>query len=209
MQSGWLRASERKLDRKKSTLLEPVLSLRKRDAAPLPEGPLRQGHDPALLRGPRLPQGLADPGDDRRAGRRPAGLGVRRGRAHQARPTVAVAHSPKMPSRLLLPVVPGVEAPTGAAALPGPARRAVPRLRAVHEPRALAALSLAIRHRRRLTAHRHPERGLLTRRAAPPASGRPAPPRRPSGRGCGRRRPGSRGCPARSRQAATAPGPAL
>ena len=38
MQSGWLRASVRKLDARRSTLLEPVLSLRKRDAAPLPKG---------------------------------------------------------------------------------------------------------------------------------------------------------------------------
>ena len=38
VQSGWLRASERKLDQKKSTQLEPVPSFRKSDAAPLPEG---------------------------------------------------------------------------------------------------------------------------------------------------------------------------
>ena len=36
MQGGWLRANARKLDRRKSTPLEPVLSLRKRDVAPLP-----------------------------------------------------------------------------------------------------------------------------------------------------------------------------
>ena len=38
VQSGWLRASERKLDRAGSTLLEAVLSLRRADAAPLPRG---------------------------------------------------------------------------------------------------------------------------------------------------------------------------
>jgi predicted acyl esterase len=38
VQSGWLRASVRKLDAHKSSLLEPVLSLRRRDSAPLPRG---------------------------------------------------------------------------------------------------------------------------------------------------------------------------
>src|SRR4051812_15146637 len=38
VQGGWLRANERKLDAKKSTPLEPVLSLRARDARPLPRG---------------------------------------------------------------------------------------------------------------------------------------------------------------------------
>ena len=38
VQSGWLRTAARKLDREKSTQLEPVLSLRKRDLAPLPRG---------------------------------------------------------------------------------------------------------------------------------------------------------------------------
>ncbi|MCA1835772.1 MAG: hypothetical protein LC721_05375, partial [Actinobacteria bacterium] len=36
VQGGWVRGNERKLDRRKSTLLEPVLSLRKRDVKPLP-----------------------------------------------------------------------------------------------------------------------------------------------------------------------------
>ena len=36
MQSGWVRANERKLDARKSTPLEPVLSLRKRRRAPMP-----------------------------------------------------------------------------------------------------------------------------------------------------------------------------
>ncbi|HUJ34189.1 MAG TPA: hypothetical protein VLW51_03195 [Solirubrobacteraceae bacterium] len=38
MQSGWIDASERKLDAAHSTLLEPVLSERKADAGPLPKG---------------------------------------------------------------------------------------------------------------------------------------------------------------------------
>ena len=51
--------------RRKSTPLEPVLSLRRRDAAPLPKGQLRQGHHPALLPGPRVPGRLAHPRHDR------------------------------------------------------------------------------------------------------------------------------------------------
>src|SRR5204862_4448814 len=38
VQNGWLRTSGRKLDPRKSTLLAPVLSLRRSDAAPLPKG---------------------------------------------------------------------------------------------------------------------------------------------------------------------------
>jgi predicted acyl esterase len=38
VQSGYLRASLRKLDPRKSTLLEPVPSLRREDAAKLPKG---------------------------------------------------------------------------------------------------------------------------------------------------------------------------
>ena len=41
---------------------------------------------------------------------------------------VFIAHSAKFPSRLVLPVVPGVSVPDRPAAVPGPARRAVPRL---------------------------------------------------------------------------------
>ena len=38
VQDGWLRASERKLDPAKSTLLAPVPTVRRADAAPLPKG---------------------------------------------------------------------------------------------------------------------------------------------------------------------------
>src|SRR5207302_3726370 len=36
VQNGWVRGDERKLDARKSTLLEPVLSLRAQDVSPLP-----------------------------------------------------------------------------------------------------------------------------------------------------------------------------
>ena len=72
---------------------------------PLPKGRLVQGHGAALLPGPRLPGGLADPGDVSRAGRRPADLGVRRDRAER-HPLGRGRPLRERPSRLVLPVVP-------------------------------------------------------------------------------------------------------
>ena len=92
VQGGWLRANKRKLDARKSTLLEPVLSLRAARRLAAAARPLRQGHDPALLPGPRLPRRLADPRDDHRPERRPADLGVRRDEP-KGTATVAIAHS--------------------------------------------------------------------------------------------------------------------
>ena len=85
--AGCARAA-RKLDARKSTLLEPVPSLRRADAAPLPRGPLGEGDGPALLPGPRLPGRVAAPRHARRAARRPARVGVRRARSRAAAPRV-------------------------------------------------------------------------------------------------------------------------
>jgi hypothetical protein len=113
VQSGWLRASLRKLDRRKSTRLAPILSLRRRDAAPLPKGrfapvtvPLYyQGH--VYRAGSRLRVTISAPGGDQPtwafAETRPAGTA-----------TIRVA-SP----RLVLPVVNGVGVPTGLPPCPG------------------------------------------------------------------------------------------
>jgi predicted acyl esterase len=118
VQDGWLRASDRKLDARKSTLLAPVPSLRRRDAAPLPKGrwaevtvPLfYQGH--AYRSGSRIRITIAAPGGDQPVwafgNTRPAGSA-----------TVLVAHSAQMPSRLVLPVVPGVQVPTPLPPCPG------------------------------------------------------------------------------------------
>ena len=64
VQGGWVRANERKLDREKSTPLEPVLSLRESDVEADASRALRRGDDPALLPGAPLPGRLPDPGDD-------------------------------------------------------------------------------------------------------------------------------------------------
>jgi predicted acyl esterase len=118
VQNGWLRSDARKLDPRKSTLLAPVPSLRRADAAPLPKGrwaevvvPLYyQGH--VYRAGSRIRIMVSAPGGDQPiwafADTRP------RGRA-----SVSVAHSRAMPSRLVLPVVPGVNAPTALPPCPG------------------------------------------------------------------------------------------
>ena len=118
VQSGWLRASERKLNRAASTLLEPVLSLRHADAAPLPRGRFTQvvvplyyeGH--VYRAGSRIRITISAPGGDQPewAFAQPTPSG---------RATVQVAHAGAMPSRLVLPVVPGIAVPTGLPPCPG------------------------------------------------------------------------------------------
>jgi uncharacterized protein len=129
VQSGWLDASERKLDAAQSTLLEPVLSERKADAAPLPKGrftevviPLYyEGH--VYRAGSRIRITISAPGGDQPtwafSSLTPKGPA-----------TVMLAHSRSMPSRIILPVVPGVTVPTGYPPCPGlrgePCRRYKP-----------------------------------------------------------------------------------
>jgi uncharacterized protein len=118
VQSGWLRASKRALDRRTSTTLTPNLTLRRADAAPLPAGrwthltiPLYyQGH--AYRAGSRLRVTLSAPGADQPVW----GFAetVPKGKA-----TVAVARSAARPSKLILPVVPGPAIPTPLPPCPG------------------------------------------------------------------------------------------
>jgi predicted acyl esterase len=129
VQSGWLRASARKLSRAASTPLEPVLSLRRADAAPLPRGrfsevtvPLYyEGH--VYRAGSRIRITISAPGGDQ-----PTWAFTDLVRARGA--TVLLEHSEAMPSRLVLPVVPGVAVPTGLPPCPGlrgePCRRYAP-----------------------------------------------------------------------------------
>ena len=103
---------------KKSTPLEPVLSLRRSDVSPLPSDRFVEVTIPLYYEGHAYRAGLADPGDDLRAERRPADLGVREAQP-KGHATVAIAYSKRMPSRLTLPVVPGVSVPTGLPPCPG------------------------------------------------------------------------------------------
>jgi uncharacterized protein len=128
VQGGWVRASERKLA-PGSSLLEPTLSLRRRDVSLLPRGrftrvvvPLYyEGH--VYRAGSRIRVTISAPGGDQPTwgftDLVPAG-----------RAKVVVAHSEARPSRLVLPVVPNVTVPTGLPPCPGlrgePCRRVGP-----------------------------------------------------------------------------------
>ncbi len=111
VQDGWLRTSARRLARG-STALEPVLSLRRADAAPLPKRgyaavtiPLYyEGH--VYRTGSRLRITIGAAGGDQPVWA--FGDTLPRGRT-----TVDVAHTAAMPSRVVLPVVPGIAVPTG------------------------------------------------------------------------------------------------
>jgi uncharacterized protein len=118
VQSGYLRTSARKLDAKHSTLLDPVLSLRKEDAAKLPKGqftkliiPLYyEGH--VYRAGSRIRVTVSSP-----VGDQPVWAFADTVPTHNANVTVAFSH--KHPSRLILPLVPGVTAPTPLPPCPG------------------------------------------------------------------------------------------
>jgi predicted acyl esterase len=120
VQNGWLRGSERKLAtgtgnmlRQRSTLLAPVLSMRAKDARPLPRTtytkiviPLYyQGH--AYRKGSRVRVTITAPN-----GTQPI-WSTTEPRPATGTATVWVSSSPKHPSRLVLPVVPGLSIPTG------------------------------------------------------------------------------------------------
>jgi predicted acyl esterase len=119
VQNGWVRGNERKLDPQKSTLLEPVLSLREADVSPLPPNrfvpvtiPLYyQGH--TYRAGSRIRVTITAPNGDQPiwsfGETQPVG-----GHA-----TVSIAHSKQKPSSLILPMVPGVSVPTGLPPCPG------------------------------------------------------------------------------------------
>jgi uncharacterized protein len=111
VQSGYLRTSLRALDPRKSTLLEPQLSLRRDTAAKLPKGqftkvviPLYyEGH--MYRAGSRIRVTISSPNGDQPvwafAETVPPGTA-----------SVRIASNRNHPSRLILPVIPGVTAPT-------------------------------------------------------------------------------------------------
>lgn len=118
MQGGWLRTGARKVDREQSSLTEPVPTLRKRDDKTLPKGkwvkvriPLYyEGH--VYRAGSRIRVTVSAPGGDQPtwafAETEPSST-----------PWVAIRHSDKRRSRLVLPVVPGLGAPTELPPCPG------------------------------------------------------------------------------------------
>jgi uncharacterized protein len=118
VQNGWVRGLARRLDSAKSTPLEPVLSLLESDFATFPAGEFTEVTIPLYYEGhvyragSRLRVTVAAPG-----GTQPIWAfaeAVPDGTAE-----LAIAHGGEMPSHLLLPVVPGVEAPTDLPPCPG------------------------------------------------------------------------------------------
>jgi predicted acyl esterase len=118
VQSGWLRANERKLDASKSNLLEPVLSLRAADVSRLPRNRFVQTTIPlyyeahAYRAGSRIRVTITAPNGDQPIWS--FGQTQPKGKT-----TVAIGYSKRMPSRLILPVVPSVTVPTGLPPCPG------------------------------------------------------------------------------------------
>ncbi|UJA20875.1 CocE/NonD family hydrolase [Thermoleophilia bacterium SCSIO 60948] len=119
VQGGWARASARKLDRRKSTPLEPVLSLRERDLRPMPRGrfvkvtiPLYyQGH--AYREGSRIRVVISAPNGDQPI------WAFERTTPESGRAKVEIRSTKRKPSRLKLPVIRGLEAPTELPPCPG------------------------------------------------------------------------------------------
>jgi len=119
VQGGWLRTEAREVDRKTSTLGDPRPTFRKRDVKTLPKGrwakvriPLYyEGH--VYRKGSRLRVIVSAPGGDQ-----PTWAFAEAATDPPGTPWVAVAHSRKHPSRLVLPVMPKLGAPTPLPACP-------------------------------------------------------------------------------------------
>jgi len=108
VQSGWLRASQRALDEGASTGLRPVQTHREEDAAPLPDGEFELvrvelfpfAH--VFRAGSRIRLSIDAPGGNRPVWEFDTIAGGEQ---------VTIAEDPVMASRVVLPVVPGVDAP--------------------------------------------------------------------------------------------------
>ena len=118
VQSGYLRSSFRTLNKKASTLVQPVLKQGPGDTAKLPKAKLTkltiplyyEGH---LYRaGSRIRVTVSAP-----AGDQPVWAFAETVPTHNANVTVAFSH--KHQSRLVLPLVPGISAPTPLPPCPG------------------------------------------------------------------------------------------
>jgi hypothetical protein len=118
VQNGWIKTKARKLDDAKSTELEPVPSFREEDFQDMPSDqfvpvtiPLYyEGH--MYRTGSRIRVRISAPNGDQ-----PIWAFGEADPAGQA--NVAIGYGGSMPSRLLLPVIPGVSAPTGLPPCPG------------------------------------------------------------------------------------------
>ncbi len=128
VQGGWLQASERKLDPTKSTLLAPVPSLRRAESHRCPGGHWTQATVPLYYEGhvyrraSRIRITITAPGGDQP-------IWAFGSLSPVGRASVSLAFSAQMPSRLILPIVPGIH--VGASLPPCPGLRGEP-CRAYH-----------------------------------------------------------------------------
>ena len=110
VQSGWLRASHRKLDPKQSTVLNPVPTHLEKDAATLPSGTWTLVRVPvfaaahAFRAGSKIRLNLQAPGGDRQIWDFDT--------LEDGSITDTIALGGRFPSKLVLPVLPGVSATT-------------------------------------------------------------------------------------------------
>jgi predicted acyl esterase len=110
VQSGWLRASHRKLDRRRSTVLNPVPTHLERDAAPLPSGRWTLVRVPvfaaahAFRAGSKIRLNIQAPGGDRQIWDFDT--------LEDGTITNTIALGGRFASKLVLPVLPGVSAKT-------------------------------------------------------------------------------------------------
>jgi uncharacterized protein len=119
VQGGWLRASMRKLDRRKSTPLAPILSLRKRDVKPMPRKRFARVTIPLYYEahpyraGSRVKVTISGVHGDQPI------WAFNRAKPRKGSTRVAIASSKRKPSRLVLPAVPGIEVPGALPPCPG------------------------------------------------------------------------------------------
>jgi predicted acyl esterase len=126
VQDGWMRASERKLAetsenafKQEPTALEPIPTFLASDKEPIPAGEFRavtiplyfEGH--AYRAGSRIRVTISAPN-----GNQPV-WSFNQTQPEGGTAQVTIAHGVSYPSNLKLPVVPGVEVPTGLPACPG------------------------------------------------------------------------------------------
>jgi hypothetical protein len=119
VQSGWLRASGRKLDKKKSKPLAPVLSLRKQHLEPMPEGRFVRVTIPLYYQGhsyradSRIRVTITAPGGDQPI------WAFAKTQPKKGNAKISIRSSKRKPSRLKLPVIEDVNVPTGFPPCPG------------------------------------------------------------------------------------------
>ena len=123
VQNGWLRASHRKIDESQSTELRPVQTHRQQDAAALPAGQFVEARVElfpfahAFRAGSRIRVIVGAPGATR-------ALWKFRALDADGNEVNTISHAAATPSKIVLPVVPGVDVPTPLP--PCPALRAQP-----------------------------------------------------------------------------------